>query len=125
MLKANRLLERVYLTQGGRGHWTANYSCTKILIKLWVLLKKSCLISSNQLCPNFSTNNKVIYIRSNFVYHHWGCILIYDPLSYPLIFLILMLFISTSLLHFKYVYSTNCKDMRPRKKGAMSCHKKV
>ena len=64
------------------------YTCTKSLIDMlfFVALKtldtftKSSLVNSVQIIVN--------YRSSNFVCHHWACISIYRPLSYPLLSLL-------------------------------------
>ena len=38
-------------------------------------------------CPNFSSTN-CYHNGGNFVYHNWGCILIYQLFSYPFRFLV-------------------------------------
>ena len=75
------------LREEGQVHWRVNYYGTQSLkmtlsfpdLKYLVLL----LIGRfKKLCSNFLTNNFEL-MKGNFVYQHWGCILIDHPLSYP------------------------------------------
>ena len=79
-------------TQGGKGHWTLNFTGTQSFIttlshllaqKHWVYLLDFVgwfQISSVQTFQPIA----LIYRKGNFVYQHWVSISIYHALSYPL-----------------------------------------
>ena len=66
------------IIQGRRRHWAVYCTSPQSLLI-------SFLIRWFNNFGNFSTFQPliVIYRSNNFVYHHWGCVSIYQPLSYP------------------------------------------
>ena len=74
-------------TQGGRWHWTVNYTGTQSFIApwlthwlknftTWILIGWFIKLSVQTFLPLI-----LIFRRGNFVYHHWRCTSIYRPLS--------------------------------------------
>ena len=51
--------------------------------QLWGLLLNFDRLVHEVECPNVLTNNHNLHSGGNFVFHHWGCILIHWLLSYP------------------------------------------
>ena len=75
-------------SQGGRGHWIVNNTCTKVLKTSYLLVYKF-VLNFNLLVQTSSFQTFKIIIcffnSGNFVYHHW---VIFIP-SYPFRSLIL------------------------------------
>ena len=76
-------------TQGGRWHWTLNYTgiqsfitplayllSQKLYYFYWILIGGFIKLSVQAFLPLI-----LIFRRGNFVYHHWRCTSIYRPLS--------------------------------------------
>ena len=86
MTYCNFLESERITSHGEREHWAVNYTCTQSLINLKTLgiYLKSLLGRYNKLSiQNFSTID-LSPEDWHFIYHNWGCTLIYHPLSYPL-----------------------------------------
>ena len=70
-----------------RGQWAVNYTSHQSFLiflsflNLNLFMNFDCLVHWVE-CPNVSTTNCNLQ-KVNFVYHQWGCISIYKPLSYP------------------------------------------